>query len=116
MLVQACTLRQEHATPALCLTAVHALWLDVLLTCITLPEYAATCSALPALGSQDCTGRLLADVVEIKHIMLPPSRDYKDIYVVFELLETDLHQVRKKDRQHWIGGRWGWCTSGDWPE
>jgi serine/threonine protein kinase len=34
------------------------------------------------------------DIVEIKHIMLPPSpRDYKDIYVVFELLETDLHQV-----------------------
>jgi hypothetical protein len=26
--------------------------------------------------------------------MLPPSpRDFKDIYVVFELMETDLHQV-----------------------
>jgi len=36
------------------------------------------------------------DVVEIKHICLPPSsRDYKDIYVVFELMETDLHQVIK---------------------
>lgn len=36
------------------------------------------------------------DIVEIKHIMLPPSpTDYKDIYVVFELLETDLHQVIK---------------------
>jgi len=36
----------------------------------------------------------IADVVEIKHICLPPSsRDYKDIYVVFELMETDLHQV-----------------------
>ena len=35
------------------------------------------------------------DIVEIKHIMLPPSaRDFKDIYVVFELMETDLHQVR----------------------
>ena len=35
-----------------------------------------------------------ADIVEIKHIMLPPSaRDFKDIYVVFELMETDLHQV-----------------------
>lgn len=34
------------------------------------------------------------DIVEIKHIMLPPSaRDFKDIYVVFELMETDLHQV-----------------------
>lgn len=34
------------------------------------------------------------DIVEIKHIMLPPSsRDFKDIYVVFELLESDLHQV-----------------------
>ena len=39
------------------------------------------------------------DIVEIKHIMLPPSaRDFKDIYVVFELMETDLHQV---------GGCWG---------
>jgi hypothetical protein len=38
---------------------------------------------------------VLADIVEIKHIMLPPSpRDFKDIYVVFELMETDLHQVR----------------------
>ena len=35
------------------------------------------------------------DIVEIKHIMLPPSpREFKDIYVVFELMETDLHQVR----------------------
>lgn len=35
-----------------------------------------------------------ADIVEIKHIMLPPSaRQFKDIYVVFELMETDLHQV-----------------------
>ena len=26
--------------------------------------------------------------------MLPPSpREFKDIYVVFELMETDLHQV-----------------------
>jgi len=36
------------------------------------------------------------DIVEIKHIMLPPSStDFKDIYVVFELMETDLHQVIK---------------------
>ena len=27
--------------------------------------------------------------------MLPPSpREFKDIYVVFELMETDLHQAR----------------------
>ena len=32
--------------------------------------------------------------MEIKHIMLPPSaREFKDIYVVFELMETDLHQA-----------------------
>ncbi len=37
---------------------------------------------------------MTADIVEIKHIMLPPSpREFKDIYVVFELMETDLHQV-----------------------
>ncbi|XP_056864897.1 mitogen-activated protein kinase 8 isoform X2 [Raphanus sativus] len=35
-----------------------------------------------------------SDVVEIKHIMLPPSRrEFRDIYVVFELMESDLHQV-----------------------
>ncbi|KAK4799261.1 hypothetical protein SAY86_024626 [Trapa natans] len=37
-----------------------------------------------------------SDVVEIKHIMLPPSRrEFRDIYVVFELMESDLHQVIK---------------------
>jgi len=36
------------------------------------------------------------DIVEIKHIMLPPSRrEFKDIYVVFELMESYLHQVIK---------------------
>jgi len=36
------------------------------------------------------------DIVEIKHIMLPPNPDgYDDLYVVFELMETDLHQVIK---------------------
>ncbi|XP_042391288.1 mitogen-activated protein kinase 15-like [Zingiber officinale] len=36
------------------------------------------------------------DIVEIKHIMLPPSRrDFKDVYIVFELMESDLHQVIK---------------------
>ncbi|GAU12027.1 hypothetical protein TSUD_196510, partial [Trifolium subterraneum] len=36
------------------------------------------------------------DIVEIKHILLPPSRrEFKDIYVVFELMESDLHQVIK---------------------
>ena len=34
------------------------------------------------------------DIVEIKHIMLPPDpRSFKDIYVVFELMESDLHTV-----------------------
>ncbi|KAF8387988.1 hypothetical protein HHK36_026654 [Tetracentron sinense] len=36
------------------------------------------------------------DIVEIRHILLPPSRrEFKDIYVVFELMESDLHQVIK---------------------
>ncbi|XP_024959325.1 mitogen-activated protein kinase 15-like [Cynara cardunculus var. scolymus] len=36
------------------------------------------------------------DIVEIKRIMLPPSRRaFKDIFVVFELMESDLHQVIK---------------------
>ncbi|KAF3551752.1 hypothetical protein DY000_02002354 [Brassica cretica] len=46
------------------------------------------------------------DIVEIKHIMLPPSRrEFKDIYVVFELMESDLHQVIKANddltREHY---------------
>lgn len=36
------------------------------------------------------------DIVEIKHILLPPCRrEFKDIYVVFELMESDLHEVIK---------------------
>ena len=36
-----------------------------------------------------------ADIVEIKHILLPSEeKRFKDIFVVFELMETDLHQVR----------------------
>ncbi|KAG6486458.1 hypothetical protein ZIOFF_055033 [Zingiber officinale] len=46
------------------------------------------------------------DIVEIKHIMLPPSRrSFKDIFVVFELMESDLHQVIKANddltREHY---------------
>ncbi|KAI4388239.1 hypothetical protein MLD38_000586 [Melastoma candidum] len=38
------------------------------------------------------------DIVDIKSIMLPPSkREFKDIYVVFELMESDLHQVIKSN-------------------
>ena len=34
------------------------------------------------------------DIVEIRHIMLPPGpTDFDDVYVVFELMESDLHQV-----------------------
>lgn len=37
---------------------------------------------------------VLADIVEIKHILLPSEdKRFKDIFVVFELMETDLHQV-----------------------
>ncbi|KAJ7942999.1 Mitogen-activated protein kinase [Quillaja saponaria] len=36
------------------------------------------------------------DIVEIKHIMLPPCRrEFKDIYIVFELMESDLDEVLK---------------------
>ncbi|XP_062168803.1 mitogen-activated protein kinase 19-like isoform X2 [Alnus glutinosa] len=36
------------------------------------------------------------DIVDIKRIMLPPSKkEFKDIYVIFELMESDLHQVIK---------------------
>ena len=36
------------------------------------------------------------DIAEVKHIVLPPNpREFKDIFVIFELMETDLHQVIK---------------------
>ncbi|XP_058182223.1 mitogen-activated protein kinase 15-like isoform X12 [Rhododendron vialii] len=35
------------------------------------------------------------DIVGIKHILLPPSRDFKDIYIVFELTECDLRDLIK---------------------
>ncbi|CAM0947193.1 unnamed protein product [Alopecurus aequalis] len=36
------------------------------------------------------------NIVEIKHIMLPPTRrEFRDIYVVFELMESDLDHVIK---------------------
>ncbi|KAF3507775.1 hypothetical protein F2Q69_00002963 [Brassica cretica] len=39
---------------------------------------------------------LMSKDTRIKHIMLPPSRrEFRDIYVVFELMESDLHQVIK---------------------
>ena len=39
-----------------------------------------------------------ADIVEIKHILLPADdKRFKDIFVVFELMETDLHQVPLAD-------------------
>lgn len=49
---------------------------------------------------------MLIYIVEIKHILLPPSRrEFKDIYVVFELMESDLHQVIKPNddltREHY---------------
>ncbi|XP_023750137.2 mitogen-activated protein kinase 8 [Lactuca sativa] len=36
------------------------------------------------------------DIVELKHILLPPSRsEFRDIYLVFELMGSDLHEVIK---------------------
>ncbi|XP_022977733.1 mitogen-activated protein kinase 9 [Cucurbita maxima] len=36
------------------------------------------------------------DIVDIKHILLPPCRrEFKDLYIVFELMECDLHHVLK---------------------
>ncbi|MCD7453928.1 Mitogen-activated protein kinase 9 [Datura stramonium] len=46
------------------------------------------------------------DIVEIKHILLPPCpREFRDIYVVFELMECDLQHVIKANdsltREHY---------------
>lgn len=65
--------------------------------CVWLGE-GGSAPAAAAEGCLECNfpSHSPADVVEIKHIMLPPSpTEFKDIYVVFELMETDLHQVIK---------------------
>ena len=37
-------------------------------------------------------------IVNLKTLLLPPSReDFRDVYVVTELMETDLAQVIKSD-------------------
>jgi serine/threonine protein kinase len=39
------------------------------------------------------------DIVEIKHILLPESQEhFSDLFVVFERMDTDLHQVIKVNR------------------
>lgn len=38
------------------------------------------------------------DIVDIENILLPPSiREFKDIYLVFELMDSDLHHVLEAD-------------------
>ena len=50
------------------------------------------------------------DVVEIKHIMLPPEASrFKDIYVVFELMESDLHTVIGANDDLTAGEAWQGC-------
>nr|GMD90283.1 Ethylene receptor [Ipomoea batatas] len=57
-------------------------------------SYGVVCAALDTHTGKRILRHL--DIVEIKRIMIPPSRrDFKDIYVVFELMESDLHQVWK---------------------
>nr|GMD84203.1 mitogen-activated protein kinase 19-like [Ipomoea batatas] len=54
-------------------------------------SYGVVCAALDTHTGKRILRHL--DIVEIKRIMIPPSRrDFKDIYVVFELMESDLHQ------------------------
>ncbi|KAK8949079.1 Mitogen-activated protein kinase 15 [Platanthera zijinensis] len=46
------------------------------------------------------------DIVEIKHILLPSSgREFKDIYVAFELMESDLHQILDHRSSSFTNGR-----------
>lgn len=78
------------------------------------PHGPPRCTAMPHAPGSDCFGNLCfghADIVEIKHIMLPPSpREFKDIYVVFELMETDLHQVLPQAAQLPLSRLLHWST------
>ena len=38
------------------------------------------------------------NVCAVKHVLLPPKRHYKDVFVVLELMDTDLHKVRAHAR------------------
>mmetsp|Transcript_8974 Transcript_8974/g.19210 ORF Transcript_8974/g.19210 Transcript_8974/m.19210 type:complete len:374 (+) Transcript_8974:111-1232(+) len=33
------------------------------------------------------------NIIAVKDIMKPPSRDFNDVYLVYELMDTDLHQI-----------------------
>lgn len=35
------------------------------------------------------------NVIAVRDIMRPASQDYNDVYIVYELMDTDLHQVGK---------------------
>ncbi|MQL96213.1 hypothetical protein Taro_028885 [Colocasia esculenta] len=38
------------------------------------------------------------NVIGLKDIMMPPSRSFKDVYLVYELMDTDLHQIIKSSQ------------------
>lgn len=38
------------------------------------------------------------NVIALKDIMMPASRSFKDVYLVYELMDTDLHQIIKSSQ------------------
>lgn len=39
-------------------------------------------------------------VIAIKDIIRPPKKDtFNDVYIVYELMDTDLHQIIRSDQQ-----------------
>lgn len=42
----------------------------------------------------------LSQVIAIKDIIRPPKMDaFNDVYIVYELMDTDLHQIIRSDQQ-----------------
>lgn len=66
------------------------------------------------------------NIIAVKDILRPPSKDkFNDVYVVYELMDTDLHQIIRSSQpltnEHFqyfiyqVGGRegqWGACCLG----
>lgn len=46
------------------------------------------------------------NVIAVRDIMRPASQDYNDVYIVYELMDTDLHQVGRQAGRHAPGVLW----------
>ena len=39
------------------------------------------------------------NVIGVREIMRPPTRDFTDLYIVYDLMDTDLHQIIRSKQE-----------------